>query len=178
MRLRVGRGDPNEKHRKSFRIQAEDLAEHGVLPRHLSGSIRLFTDARNRIVHGHATDDPSALRAIDSGLTLLRSIRAVPHEVNVVYHPGVPVYGEAKGTAERPGVKAVVLETTSPGGATKQLRVYPTTRTHFQKGRRVAWEWSFDHTWNESWYRDPDSNEIKYAWTSSAEFVGRHLDEL
>lgn len=59
----------------------------------------------------------------------------------------------------------------------KSHRIFPTTRDHFKKGKRVAWEWSDHRSWGESWYRDPDSNEIKYAWTGSLEFVGRHLED-
>jgi hypothetical protein len=35
-----------------------------------------------------------------------------------------------------------------------------------------------NNTWAESWYRDPDTHEIKSAWGSSAEFIGRDLDNL
>ena len=43
---------------------------------------------------------------------------------------------------------------------------------------RVAWEWSFDNVWSEAWYKDPETNEIKSAWHSAAEFIGRNLDDL
>ncbi len=32
--------------------------------------------------------------------------------------------------------------------------------------------------WQAAWYRDPDTNEIKSAWSSSAEFVGQDLENL
>jgi len=50
-------------------------------------------------------------------------------------------------------------------------------QTHFQKGKRVAWEWITGNKWDESWYRDSDTNEIKYAWSGAMEFVGRHLED-
>jgi hypothetical protein len=60
----------------------------------------------------------------------------------------------------------------------KTKRIYATTKTHFQKGKQVAWEWNTGRAWKEAWYRDPDSEEIRSAWSGSAEFVGRHLDGL
>jgi hypothetical protein len=71
-----------------------------------------------------------------------------------------------------------MLETESPGGTKKTMRIYPSTQTHFQKGKRVAWEWSFQNKWAQAWYRQPDSGEIEKAWDSSAEFVGRHLEDV
>jgi hypothetical protein len=58
------------------------------------------------------------------------------------------------------------------------FRIFPTTRTHFQKGKRVAWEWNMAKVWPAAWYRDPDTGEIKEGWVSAAEFVGRHLDDV
>jgi len=157
-------------------IQA--LEERGALPKHLAGSFEHFWSLRNRLVHGHEANTDDIVRAIDSGLTILRTIQAIPHEINVVYHPGVAVYSDPDGVNTRPEIKAVVLEITSPGGAAKTLRVFPTTRTHFEKGKRVSWEWNDGLVIGESWYRHPDSHEITYAWTESMEFVGRHLEDV
>ncbi len=161
----------------SFREAIKRLQEYG-LPGHVPSSVDLFWQTRNRLVHGHGATDDDILRAIDSGITILKALQAIPHETNTVYHPGVEVYADPQGEKVREGVKALILETESPGGATKTWRIYPTTKTHFEKGKCVAWEWSLDPTFGESWYRDPDTQEIKYAWTSSATFVGRHLEDL
>jgi hypothetical protein len=154
------------------------LEERGALPRHLAESVRNFWAVRNRLVHGHEASEDDIVRAIDSGLTILRAIQAIPHEVNIVHHPGVEVYVDADGKHTRPDIKAVLLETTSPGGAAKSLRVFPTTRTHFQKGKRVSWEWNSDLVVGESWYRHPETGKVTYGWRSSMEFVGRHLEDL
>ncbi len=162
----------------SFSQSIQKLENRGSLPSHLAGSISNFRKLRNELVHGHKANDDDLVRAIDAGLTILRTIQAVPCEVNVVYHPGVEIYSDALGTERHAGVMAVILETTSPGGAKKDFRVYPTTRTHFEKGRRVAWEWNKTLILGESWYRDPDSKKVAYGWGSSMEFVGRNLDDL
>ena len=74
--------------------------------------------------------------------------------------------------------KGLILEAIGPGGAKKTLMIYPTTQTHYQKGMYIAWEWNLTKVWDETWYKDPDSGEIKYAWTSAAEFIGRNLEDI
>ena len=60
----------------------------------------------------------------------------------------------------------------------KTHRILPTTRTHFQKGKRVAWDWNMQKKWPTAWYRDPNTGGVKRAWIKSAEFIGRHLDDI
>lgn len=161
-----------------FRQAIETLEKEGRLPSHILNSVGLFWDVRNRLVHGQDATDNDVLRAIDSGITILKTLQAVPHETNIVYNSGVDIYADPLGKQVLANVKGVILETESPGGATKTRRIYPSTKTHFQKGKRVAWEWSDEHEFGESWYRDPDTGNIEYAWKSSLEFVGRHLGDI
>lgn len=147
------------------------------LPSHVGGALRLFMDARNRIVHGADASDEEALRAIDSGITLYRALNSIPRETNVVYHPGVPVFSDEECVTAIPETRGLILETTDPAGG-RTFRIYPTTRTHYRKGMRVAWEWNMALVWNEAWYRDPDTDEVKKAWDSSGEFIGRDLDQV
>ena len=155
----------------------EQLKAQGSLPAHVSGSIKLFQEVRSRIIHGRDADEQDVLRAIDSGFTLLRALDSIPLEVNTVYRTGVPIYSDAECGQRIAGVSAIILQTISPGGAQKSFKVFPTTRAHFQIGKRVAWEWNQDKTWGPSWYKD-DEGQCAKAWLSSMEFVGRHLDEL
>lgn len=148
------------------------------MPRHLAESVRSFWDIRNRLVHGYAASQDDILRAIDSGLTILQAIKAIPHEIHSVYHPGVEVYSDSEGKNLREGVKGVVLETTGPEGLSRRLQVFPTTRTHFQKGKKVAWEWNSSRVFDESWYKHPDTGKVTYGWSASMEFVGRHLEDI
>ena len=63
----------------------------GLLPSDTLNALTQFLDVRNRIIHGGAAASPEEiLRAIDSGLVVLRAIRAVPLETNCVYHPAYP----------------------------------------------------------------------------------------
>lgn len=152
--------------------------QFGGLPRHIPSSLNFFWEARNKLIHGGEASPEDILRAIDSGITILKALKSFSREVNVVYHPGVEVFPDPLCKTPIANVKGIILETESPGGTMKSFRIFPTTRTHFQKGKRVAWEWSSELTWGPAWYKDPDTHEIKKAWDSAAEFIGQHLDEV
>ncbi len=171
------RGMLRGRHVVSISHALSELGQYG-LPQNLQGSLELFNNVRNKIIHGGTATEDDALRALDSGMTILRALKALPHEINVVYHPDVEVFSDDKCTKPIPGVKGIILETTSPGGVTKTKRIYATTQTHFQKGKEVAWEWNTNKKWSDAWYRDPETKEIKYAWGGCAEFIGRHLDDI
>lgn len=154
-----------------------ELRQYGFPP-NLEGSLELFNSVGNKIIHGMGATDDDALRALDSGMTILRALSALPNETHTVYHPGVEIFADSSCTKLIPNVKGVILEVTSPGGVLKRKAIFPTTRDHFRKGKRVAWEWGSGRSWPHAWYRDPDTDEIKSAWTASSEFVGRLLDKI
>lgn len=154
------------------------LVKLGVVQKNLGSSVEVFLDVRNRLLHGYGVTEDGVLRAIDSGLTILKTVLAIPREDSRVHHPGVDVYEDCAGLKLRPGIKAVILHTKSPNGATSKLKAYPTTRTNFVKGQRVSWEWNMNLVTEKSWYRDPDTGDINLGWYQAAEFVGRSLDEV
>lgn len=158
----------------------EALRELGAygFPPNLIGSVRLFMDVRNKIVHGKTATDDDAVSALDSGLTILRALNALPKETNVVFHSGVNLFRDKDCLIPIANVKGVILETTSAGGMVKSFRIFPSTQIHFREGETVAWEWNMQNTWGQAWYKDPDNGVIKKAWDSSTEFVGRHLDAV
>jgi hypothetical protein len=135
-----------------------------------------FREVRNRIVHGRGATDDEVIRAIDSGLRILRAVEAIPYELHLVFEPRVAIFADAQGEVER-SVHGVMLESRTPGRE-NTYRVYPTAKTDFEKGKAVTWEWTFERTWPESWYCDPRTDTIEYAWTSSAEFAGRHMEDV
>jgi hypothetical protein len=153
------------------------VAQTFGLPQHVLSTVGLFRSARNSIVHGFSPSDDEVLRAIDSGIILLRTLTAIPHETYIVRNVAIPIYSDDKCMKRNVDATGVMIEKTSPGGASKSLQVFPTTRTHFGIGNRVAWEWNLKHQFAAAWYRDPVSNDIQVAWDSSAEFIGRNLDE-
>jgi hypothetical protein len=48
--------------------------QFGGLPGHVPSSLKFFLDARNRLVHGGEADSEEILRAIDSGITILKAL--------------------------------------------------------------------------------------------------------
>jgi hypothetical protein len=156
----------------------EQLRAQGSLPEHVSGSVKLFQEIRNRIIHGGQATDEEIFRAIDSGFTLLRSLESIPAEINIVHRTGVPLYSDQNCSQLIQDASGIILETISPGGSQKSFRIFPTTRNRFQVGKRVAWEWSPNRIWGKAWYRDAETGEQKQAWISSSEFIGRHLDDI
>ncbi len=171
------RGLLNDRRNVPIAKALGELGQYGFPP-NLAGSVRLFMDVRNKIVHGETATDDDALSALDSGLTILRALDALPKETNIIHHPGVDIFSDKDCRIRIVDAKGVILETISAGGVIKSFRIFPTTRTHFKKGKAVAWEWNMQKIWGKAWYKDLESGVIKDAWDSSAEFVGRHLDEV
>lgn len=139
----------------------------------------VFADVRNRVVHG-AADLPErdVLRAVDAGFAILRSLAAAPRERNYVWVPAVDLYTNPEATAILNGVAGVVLRTVSAGGSDTTHRVFPTSRRDYVKDLEVSWEWNRDRIIEAAWYRDPETQEIRSAWSGSMEFAGRHESEL
>jgi hypothetical protein len=152
------------------------LQQYG-LPPNVPEAVKLFTYVRNRLAHGRTATDHHLHEALSSATTILDAITALPTEINVVYHPGVVVFTNPNCTNRIRDARGVILQTTSPNGV-KTFRIFPTTHSHFKKGEQVAWEWNMARIWPAAWFPDPDTGQIKEAWGSSAEFIGRHLDDI
>lgn len=148
------------------------------LPAHVPSSLHHFWDVRNRLIHKGEGSDDDLLRAIDSGLSILRALQAMPRESNFVFEPKVDVYSDPELSKLIEHVHGVLLETHSPGGVSKSYRIFPSSKTYFIKGKQVSWEWNMALVVGPAWYRDLKTKESTQAWGGSAEFVGRHLDEL
>lgn len=156
------------------------LIEKGYLPKHTNESLKMFWELRNEIVHGHTPkDNRNILMVLDVGLVLLNTIRAIPHEVNLVHNPGVDLFLDEGCTVKLEESKGLILETTSPGKATITFRIFPTRKSsYYVVGKQVTWEWNLSVVWGKCWYIDPETQEKRIAWDSAGEFVGRHVDEL
>lgn len=153
--------------------------QYGGLPRYITSSIELFRKVRNKIVHGSIAEEEEILQAVDSGVTILNALKSIPRETNYVYAANVPVFRDDACTVPWDLITGVLLQSETAGGMKKFFRIFPTTKKHFVKGKRVAWEWNLSSGhYGPAWYRDPDSREIKSAWSSAMEFTGRNLDEI
>ncbi len=156
----------------------EYLGRTGAVPMRLIGTVQLFLEIRNKILHGYGVTDSDTFRAIDAGISILQAILAIPQEINCVYHPGVDVFSDPNGTMLRKDVKGLILETKPPGSEPTHRRIFPTSQSHYIKGARVSWEWNPRKVIGASWYRNPDTGSIDPAWSESMEFVGRSLETI
>ena len=104
-------------------------------------------------------------------------LRSIPREINRVAFANVPFYSDREGLKEVRDARAVILETTHPDAQQKAQRIFPSTRSYHQ-GQVLSWEWDSGKSWGESWYRDPQTDEIRHAWSGSLEFVGRPLETI
>lgn len=156
------------------------LVDKGFLPPNTTNALKIFWNLRNQIVHGQLRDEnKNTLRVLDIGLTLLKTIKGIPHEINIVYDPGVVLYSDPDCTQEISDAKGLILETTSSGKAEISKRIFPTTRPeYYKKGKQVTWEWNLSKVWQPAWYIDPDTGAKQKGWDSAGEFVGRHIDEI
>lgn len=150
----------------------------GSLPSHIPSSLKYFLEVRHRLIHRGEGSADDVLRAIDSGLSILKALQAIPRERSIIHTPLIKLYSDQTLTNPLKNIHGVLLETHSPGGTSKRLGVYPTKKNDYIKGKQVSWEWNTSSIFGQAWYRDIDSDESQIAWHSSAEFIGRHIDEI
>lgn len=154
------------------------LERNGVLPPNVASGLELFTRVRNRLVHGRDVGNDDISAAIDSGILILRALRAIPREVYVVRATELPIFSDSHGRVKREDVSGIQIEVVSPGGAKREMRVFPITASSWSVGDEVTLEFNHDAEWGNSWYRLADANEIHHAWSSAFEFVGRCLKDV
>jgi hypothetical protein len=151
------------------------LEQRSHLAPSMMQALREFHNVKASIIHEKdRVTDAEILRAIDSGLKILETLQSIHRGVYFVHKHDVKVYSDRECTQLRPDVRGVILAMGSPKGS-QAYHIYPTTRTDYRKDMQVAWEWSSENSWGQTWYRDTDTNEIMLAWSDAMEFVGRPL---
>lgn len=152
--------------------------EGSFIPTELRDTITTFWDLRNRVVHGSGPQQGFAMRAVDYGLRILRMLSAIPRPSRIVRWAQVPLCSDEACNRLRTDVRGVILESFGPKGESHGLHIHP-SRRQYVEGQSLTWEWSFENPgWDETWYKDPMSKEIKLAWPESLEFIGRPLDQI
>lgn len=153
------------------------LIKNWALPNNLSSSIDIFLNIRNKIIHSNwVVPEDEVLRMVDLWFSLLKNIRAIPHEINRVYKKDIDLYSDKELRNKVNNASWLLLETISAWEVMKSYRIFPTMRSDYVEWKIVAWEWSFDHWWWETYYMNPISKKIELAWISSAEFIWRTID--
>jgi hypothetical protein len=147
------------------------------IPPSLREILNEFWSLRNEIVHGRNAHEGFAMRTVDYGLRILRMLQSIPRPAFIVVKT-VVVFSDNTCSIARSDVGGVILDHLGPNEQDFGHHIHPTRRSYVE-GQSVSWEWNLGgEGWGESWYRDPRSGEIKYAWTSSLEFIGRPLEEI
>lgn len=170
----------NNRRPVGFRRAVEQLRERGTISSEMANSLLEFWQVRNQIIHAQfSIDEPNPIlnSALDSGIRLLRLIRAIPRPIYRVLNPKVILYSD-KGCKERiTDYFGVLVETTNTDGR-KLRQVLPAGRP-FTKGEVVGWDWDLTRQYERAFYENPESGEPTLAWDSSAAFVGRteHVKE-
>jgi hypothetical protein len=174
---RIGRG-PGRPNSSSLTRTSRILADRGSIGEATTSAIRQFQAVRNEVVHGVGTvSESEILRAVDSGLTILRALRSIPHERYTVELPNLPIYIDESLTQEFDGYCGAVIRVETPSGA-EHTRIFPVRPGRYVAGQEVGWDWSFKKILPRAWYRDPETGEARTAWDESAEFAGTPLDAL
>jgi hypothetical protein len=154
------------------------LQKQGGLPEHVIGSVKLFQEIRNRIIHGGTATDEEILRAIDSGVMLLKAIDAIPVEINTMHRINVPLYADAGCTQPVQGARGLMLETTSPAHYKNNSKSFPPRGHVFRSGGG----WHGSGTWVVSGVRPgteiPIPTNVRRLGCNRRNFVGRHLDDV
>lgn len=150
------------------------LHQTGSLATETYEAVKKFQLVRNEVVHNaKEISDASVLRAIDSGIAILRAFRTFANSLFVVVRNGITVYSDAEGLHERSDFEAVELESLMHQG---RRRTVPTRPRAYELGAVVSWNndsFSFDAVCDESWVRRTPDGPVEPAWLGAACLVGK-----
>jgi hypothetical protein len=155
----------------TFRELVEQLAQHGTISNDIKTGLLEFWKVRNQIAHSQLSDESILTSTLDSGIRLLRIIKAVPRPTYTVIEPHVQLYKDKNCTERITEYDGVLLEIANPDGGKKRM-IYPAGR-EFTAGEVVGWDWDSNRRYWAAYYLNLDSGEPTVAWDSSMAFVGR-----
>ncbi len=146
------------------------------VPRELEEKVSEFWSLRNTVVH---RDSEVPFRAFELGLIILRILRNIPRPSYIVKKANIRLYSDKYCQTMRPDVRGVLIETFDAEGKSQGARVHPSTREYVE-GMSVGWEWNHDkhQSWDETWYKDPETDKCTPGWSGSMEFIGRDINEI
>jgi hypothetical protein len=97
--------------------------------------------------------------------------------VRTVRWVNVPLYSDPGCQQRRPDITGVILDNRQhPGNVFAGSTIHPTSPNLFKEGSQVIFVYSRNSVCDESWYRNPETNEITYAWTEHSEIIGRMVE--
>jgi hypothetical protein len=156
--------------RTTAMLVLEQLVKRDIVGTSAFLSFARFAKIRSQVVHGsEVIHERDVLRAIDSGLDLLRVLRLTPAEVIRVAEGTVTVYSDQQCTKEVPSVRGLWLEYVSPGTTMRKLWPIPGDK-HYMPGQIVTKKWDIQRPVGQAFYRSDDGPKL--AWQGAAMFTG------
>jgi hypothetical protein len=162
----------NESGARGFREVVKQLSDRGTIGPDLRKGLLEFRSVRNKIAHSGIYDKAAVNSALDSGLRLLRLIKAIPRATYTVVDPHVDLFLDPEGLNGITQYHGVMVEALQPDG-TKLRHVFPAGR-QFVAGERVGWDWDFTKKYGPAYYVVPGTGPTM-AFGSSLGFVGKAL---
>lgn len=161
----------NPRHSTSQQIESWASS----LPPSSLTAYRLFSQIRNRIVHGRLASDEEVLSAIDSGITLYTALASMPIPTNTVIEAGIPLFSDEDGNRKAVG-SGVMIETKS--GSNTHVQIVPTRKLDYRPGMLVTIDYDMGNVWGPAWRRDDTTGQIIKLWIQAVEFVGTNAELL
>jgi hypothetical protein len=155
----------------NFREIVDHLRLHGAIGEEMRNGLMEFWKVRNQIAHSHLSDESILTSTLDSGIRLLRLIKAIPRPRYTVVNPRVAVFKDQECKEQIRECDGVIIESTDPAGS-KRRQIFPAGR-EFAVGEIVGWDWDLRKQFGVAYYRNPESGVPTEAWTSSCAFVGQ-----
>jgi len=161
----------NQNESGSFRNVVGQLARHGAIGDEMKRGLMEFWHVRNQIAHSFVSDESLVTSALDSGIRLLRLVKAIPRQRCRIVDPNVQLFKDPKCKDPIIDYHGVMLEIMDSEGQ-KRNHPFPAGRD-FVAGEIVGWDWDMSNIYGVAYYQDPDSGQPIQAWSSSAIFVGK-----
>ena len=97
--------------------------------------------------------------------------------VRTVRWVDVPLYSDPGCQQRRPDMTGVILDNRQhPENVFAGYTIHSISPNLFKEGAQVIIVYSRNSVCDESWYRNPETNEITYAWTEHSEVIGRMVE--
>lgn len=158
--------DGSKPLRPSVRNLIDGLSH--VLPKSVPAALRTFWEVRNRIVHGRDADEHETLSALDSGISLYKSLVSFSRSYAVVTRSEIPLYTDETTSTRVPNGTGVEVEFRSNG----EREIWPTTQKGYVPQMVVKTDYDVSTVFYDVWIKDDLTGEAEKLFDSAADFVG------
>lgn len=93
-----------------------------------------------------------------------------------VLYSDLPFYEDVACENEVTDARILILEPLDPEDEQMEVDVLP-TRKNYHPGQLVTLDLNNKRLWEESWFRNPETQQIEKAWTLHVEFIGQIINQ-